>query len=373
MITNIRHTGIVVHDLDKSLHFYRDLLGFKINKMMVESGEYIDNISRLTGVKVTTVKLSAPDGNLIELLYFHSHQYSINKQRELFDAGFSHIALSVSDLEKEYHKLIEQGVFFNAPPQFSPDGYAKVTFCKDPDNNFIELVEVINPMCADYVSVIYEINRTPPSDYPLKLASYLCNRFSIERGSRLLEVGCGRGDFLKAFQKLGIDCSAVDLCSSTSNLLCNIEVRNVDISKDKLPYEDNFFDIVYHKSLIEHLYSPDNLMRETFRVLKPGGRVIMLVPDWHSQMKVFYEDYTHCRPYDTTSLNDVLRIYGFSKIETELFYQLPAVWKYPRIRIICKMLQLILSVPLARKLSNLMGVKFFRWSVELMVLGTGRK
>ena len=44
---NIRHTGIVVSDMEKSLKFYRDLLGFKIRKDMVESGDYINNFSEM--------------------------------------------------------------------------------------------------------------------------------------------------------------------------------------------------------------------------------------------------------------------------------------------------------------------------------------
>ncbi len=98
-----------------------------------------------------------------------------------------------------------------------------------------------------------------------------------------------------------------------------------------------------------------------------------MTPDWVSQMKVFYEDFTHCRPYDAASLHDVLRIYGFSEIETELFYQLPVLWRYPGLKILCKLLQITLSTPNARKLTRTSGIKFFRWSVELMVLGAGIK
>ena len=55
---NIRHTGIVVSDIDESIKFYCDLLGFKIKKDMLESGEYIDNFSALKNAQVRTVKMS---------------------------------------------------------------------------------------------------------------------------------------------------------------------------------------------------------------------------------------------------------------------------------------------------------------------------
>ena len=143
MITNFRHTGIVVSNLKASMHFYINLLGFNIVKHMDESGEYIDKMSTLKGVKVTTVKMAVPDGNLIELLYYH-HPYTMpKKNRQFCDIGISHIALTVDNLDKEYNALKKKGVVFNASPQYSPDGYAKVTFCKDPDGNLVELVEVL--------------------------------------------------------------------------------------------------------------------------------------------------------------------------------------------------------------------------------------
>ena len=225
----------------------------------------------------------------------------------------------------------------------------------------------------DYVSVVYDEKRTPKTDYPLKLASHLFTRFDMRKGAKLLEIGCGRGDFLEAFQELGADCYGLDQAESAVKKLRHLQVKKADVSKEPFPFEDNAFDIVYHKSLIEHLYSPEHLMRETYRVLKPGGRVIILTPDWVSQMKVFYEDFTHCRPYDVNSLRDVLQIYGFSEIETELFYQLPALWRYLGLKIFSKLLQIILSTPNARKLTKTSGIKFFRWSVELMVLGSGVK
>lgn len=136
----IRHTGIVVSDLERSLHFYRDLLGLKIQKEMDESGKYIDNISALKNVAVKTIKMSADDSSLIELLYYESHpRKPIN--RDICDIGYSHVSFTVENLDDEYRRLKEKGIRFNSPPQYSPDDYAKVAFCRDPDGNFIELVE----------------------------------------------------------------------------------------------------------------------------------------------------------------------------------------------------------------------------------------
>lgn len=136
----IRHTGIVVHDLEKALHFYRDILGLKVQREMVETGEYINNLFALKGARVKTVKMSASDGNLIELLYCESHPGSfVNKG--ISDMGYSHIAFTIENLDYEYNRLKEKGVKFNCAPQVSPDGKAKVAFCYDCEGNLIELVE----------------------------------------------------------------------------------------------------------------------------------------------------------------------------------------------------------------------------------------
>ena len=48
----VRHFGIVVQDMERALHFYRDLLGLRIKRDMQEEGEFIDTILGLQKVKV---------------------------------------------------------------------------------------------------------------------------------------------------------------------------------------------------------------------------------------------------------------------------------------------------------------------------------
>lgn len=142
----IRHTGIVVKDLKRALHFYRDLLGLKIVKQMEETGDFISKISGLknVNVKVTTIKLVADDNSsLVELLCYHSCPRKKIAKKEVWNLSISHIAFTVKDIGKEHKRLTKAGVKFNSLPQVSPDGYAKVVFCKDFENNLIELVEVL--------------------------------------------------------------------------------------------------------------------------------------------------------------------------------------------------------------------------------------
>lgn len=139
----MRHTGITITNLKKAMSFYGDLLGFKLVKRMQERGGFIDKISGLKNIRVTTVKMAADDGSLIELLHYHSHPRGQRRKNKICAIGFSHIAFTVKNLDAEYKRLSKAGVKFNSPPQISPDRYAKVAFCRDCDGNLIELVEVL--------------------------------------------------------------------------------------------------------------------------------------------------------------------------------------------------------------------------------------
>ena len=143
MISAIRHTGLVVADLERALHFWCDVLGFRVVRQMDESGPHIDAMMGLRDVRVTTAKLAAPDGNMIELLRFHSHPDQPRWNGTPHSTGFTHIALTVDDLDQLVSKLTQEGVRFPAPPQRSPDGYAKVIYAQGPEGVLLELVEVL--------------------------------------------------------------------------------------------------------------------------------------------------------------------------------------------------------------------------------------
>lgn len=127
-VTNIRHTGIVISNLSKALHFYRDLLGFKEVKRETLKGKYIYNLLKLK--ILTYVKLAIGD-NLIELYVLPNNP----------STGFHHIALTVDNLDKLYKKLRKEKIYGMDKPILDPDKTHKVWFCEDYDGNLIELVE----------------------------------------------------------------------------------------------------------------------------------------------------------------------------------------------------------------------------------------
>lgn len=217
----------------------------------------------------------------------------------------------------------------------------------------------------DYLQVVYDEKKRPYTDYPTKLCKYLFQAFEMRQGMKFLEVGCGRGEFIKKFQELGLNVEGVDISSEAPNFQPSISIKVCNIENTGLPFADSTFDVVYSKSLIEHLYNPGKYIEEARRILKPGGIFLSLVPDWEANYKIYFDDHTHRSPFTIVSLEDIYRIAGFQKVRAFKFRQLPIVWKYPVLNYFCAVISPFIPV----RTHN----KFLRWSRELMLIGYGIK
>lgn len=142
MIKGIRHIGLVVEDAEKALSFYRDLLGFKVYWDKIEEGDFIETILAASPLRARTIKMKSADGCVLELLCYDS-SFRPSAQK-LCRSGFSHIALTVDDLDDIFVFFKEKGVEFLSQPRISPDGKAKVSFCRDFEGNFLELVQELD-------------------------------------------------------------------------------------------------------------------------------------------------------------------------------------------------------------------------------------
>ncbi len=222
-----------------------------------------------------------------------------------------------------------------------------------------------------YVEVIYNQKDRPFSSYPKKFTKYLFDRYDLKKDSKFLELGCGRGDFINEFSDLGLDAHGIDLSDLVSSTFPKIKFKCVDLLNDNLPYPDNYFDVIYSKSFIEHFYYPEKIFEESYRVLKPNGLIITLTPEWNFIYKSFYEDFTHRTPFTKISLKDIHLINNFKEIEVESFKQLPALWgdkiyKFP-LFLLSELTRFFM--PDYFRLKN----KWIRFSKEIMILSSARK
>ena len=220
-------------------------------------------------------------------------------------------------------------------------------------------------MKKGYITNKYDVSSYPYTDYSKLLCQYLFSNYNMSKGQILLEPGCGRCDHLHHFRELGLNVLGMDLSNESLDFAEDIDVKICNLESEQMPYEDNSIDIIYSKSFIEHLDCPDNFLKESHRVLKPGGILLTLVPDWESNYRTYYDDYTHKTPFTIVSIRDLYKIHGLDDINVIKFRQLPIVWKFPILNYFCA----FISPFVPARTKN----KFLRWSRELMLISSGRK
>lgn len=219
----------------------------------------------------------------------------------------------------------------------------------------------------DYVDVVYNERDRPLTAYPDQLARYLAGRYRITSGQRLLDVGCGRGEFLRGFMRCGVAGFGVDQSTAAAKLCPDADLRVAELEHGGLPFEDDFLDVVYSKSVLEHFYYPEKIVAEIYRVLRPGGLVITMCPDWEFNYRMYPEDYTHRTPFMQASLRDIQLIHGFENVQVERFRQLPPLWRHPWLLPVAEMARLFAPRFLKTRF------KWVRFSKEIMLLSTATK
>lgn len=93
---------------------------------------------------------------------------------------------------------------------------------------------------------------------------------------RLLDVPAGEGALAQRLIARGFEVEACDLYPEMFKL--NVPLKGGDLDK-RLPYEDEYFDIILCVEGLEHIYNPSNAIAEFYRILKRGGRLIASVPN----------------------------------------------------------------------------------------------
>jgi catechol 2,3-dioxygenase-like lactoylglutathione lyase family enzyme len=144
MIKGVHHTCITVSDLDRSVAFYRDVLGLEL-VMTEESERSGDDRSKGLGVAKAKVKLAVLRAGTaqVELIEYVTAKGRPN-DRNNNDSGAMHIAFQVKDIDKAYEQMLEQGVRFTSPPLTVPAGPMegwRWTYLYDPDGVSLELLQ----------------------------------------------------------------------------------------------------------------------------------------------------------------------------------------------------------------------------------------
>jgi catechol 2,3-dioxygenase-like lactoylglutathione lyase family enzyme len=140
-LLRLTHIGICVSDLERSLRFYRDLLGFRFEHELNVQGEPSDTLLRLRGVDLHAVYLTRDDVR-IELLHFASPPAPAARARAMNEHGLTHLSFRVADLEATLAALREAGARVLEETIIRlPEFHAAACMIADPDGQLIELVQ----------------------------------------------------------------------------------------------------------------------------------------------------------------------------------------------------------------------------------------
>jgi SAM-dependent methyltransferase/tRNA A-37 threonylcarbamoyl transferase component Bud32 len=144
--------------------------------------------------------------------------------------------------------------------------------------------------------------------------------------SRGLDIGCGNGRFISSMNKLGwqfegveFSSKAVDICHKAGLKVFKGELKAAD-------FQNNSFDLVSARHLIEHIPDPDDLFKEIYRILKPKGHLILRTPNsqalgrkWFG-LNWFPDDIPrHLILFNSENLNMLAEKHNMQHVKTKTF------------------------------------------------------
>ena len=127
---------------------------------------------------------------------------------------------------------------------------------------------------------------------------------------RVLDIGCGLGCMGRLKPDPAIEVYGLDIDEEAIAKAKECEIAQVwDLESGRLPFDDDYFDAVLAKDILEHLQKPWVLLEEIYRVLRSDGIIIASVP--MAKPKVVWNDYTHIRGFTPKALRVMFEDYGF--------------------------------------------------------------
>src|SRR5437764_15494090 len=139
------HTGITVSNLERSLAFWRDALGFEFSHSAHQTGERPEQITGVKGAELKLAVVKTPTGHKIELLEYFAPSDRKHVHLRPCDVGHVHVALIVDDLDAILRRIADSGWKAAGEPQgltHAPNAGKHVVYVTDPDGTTIELMQM---------------------------------------------------------------------------------------------------------------------------------------------------------------------------------------------------------------------------------------
>ena len=138
------HSGITVSNVERSLGFWRDVLGFELSHTAHQTGELAQEITGVEGAEIKLAVLRTPGGHKIELLEYLAPADRKSANLRPCDVGSVHVALLVHDLDAVLERIAASDWKAAGKPQrlqSGPNAGKRVVYVRDPDGTTIEFME----------------------------------------------------------------------------------------------------------------------------------------------------------------------------------------------------------------------------------------
>ena len=148
MFHRIEHTALSVSSLERSVAFYRDVIGMEVVMEVDFSDETLGKVNGLAGCRARVVHLKL-GGTALELFEYREPKgRSAARELRQCDTGFIHIGFRVTDIHRHCAELREKGVrFFGEPLRIRPGTF--VVYFEGPDGEVCEMRQVPDEECGD--------------------------------------------------------------------------------------------------------------------------------------------------------------------------------------------------------------------------------
>lgn len=158
--------------------------------------------------------------------------------------------------------------------------------------------------------------------------------FSSYKGKNLLEVGCGAGIDLARFARGGANVTGIDLSKTAIELAGRNFMQsgqNADLhvmNGECMQFPDDMFDVVYAHGVLQYTADSAKMIGEIHRVLRPGGKAILMVYNKHSWLTLMrnitkvpleHEDAPVLKKFSVSELKQLLRPFRNYQITPERF------------------------------------------------------
>lgn len=142
-VVAMNHTSFTVSDLERSIAFYRDVLGFELLRTIRRRQPWIAEMTGFPGadLKIGVLQLGDRE-HLLELIEYVSPPGTRPHRVPTNDVGAAHVSFSVTDIDAVHRRLADAGVEFLSPPitiTEQPSAGARAAYFRDPDGIPLEL------------------------------------------------------------------------------------------------------------------------------------------------------------------------------------------------------------------------------------------